>query len=80
MGVHKDYRGQGLGTGLLDTTLDAAKEFGIERVELEVYTSNIRAIRLYDKFGFVHEGIKTKARKLDGEYYDIKVMALFINP
>ena len=80
MGVHKDYRGQGLGTRLLETTLDAAKEFGIERVELEVYTSNTRAIRLYEKFGFMLEGIKKKARKLDGEYYFIKVMALFINP
>ena len=79
MGVHKDYRGQGLGTRLLETTLDAAKEFGIERVELEVYTSNTRAIRLYEKFGFMLEGVKKKARKLDGEYYDIKVMALFIN-
>ena len=80
MGVHKDYRGQGIGTRLLETTLEASKEFGIERIELEVYTSNTHAIRLYEKLGFVHEGVKTKARKLDGKYYDIKIMALFTNP
>jgi ribosomal protein S18 acetylase RimI-like enzyme len=80
MGVHRDYRRQGLGTGLLESTLGAAKEFGVERVELEVYTSNTRAIRLYEKFGFVHEGVKKKARKLDEIYYDVKVMALFVNP
>ena len=80
MGVHKDYRGQGIGTRLLNDTLDAAKEFGLERVELEVYTSNTRAISLYLKRGFVVEGVKKKARKLDGEYFDIQVMALFINP
>ena len=80
MGLHKDYRRQGLGTSLLDTTLDAAKVFGVERVELEVYLSNVPAIRLYEKFGFQHEGVKKKARKLDGEYYDIQIMALFVNP
>ena len=80
MGVHRDYRGRRIGTRLLDATLQAAKDYGVERVELEVYTSNITAIRLYEKRGFVHEGVKRKARKLDGEYFDIKVMALFINP
>jgi len=80
MGLLKDYRRQGLGTMLLDTTIGAAKEFGLERVELEVYTSNTPAIRLYEKRGFVFEGVKKRARKLDGEYYDIQVMALFINP
>ncbi|MBN2335223.1 GNAT family N-acetyltransferase [Candidatus Bathyarchaeota archaeon] len=80
MGVLKAYRGQGLGTSLLDTALDAAKKFGIERVELEVYTSNTVAIGLYVKRGFASEGVKRRARKLDGEYYDIQVMALFVNP
>ncbi len=80
MGLLDGYRGKGLGTRILDVTLDAAKEYGLERVELEVYTSNTRAIRLYEKRGFVTEGVKKKARKLDGVYYDIQVMALFINP
>ena len=80
MGVLKGYRGKGLGTLLLNATLGAAKEFGLERVELEVYTSNTPAIRLYEKRGFVSEGVKKRARKLDGEYYDIQIMALFINP
>ena len=80
MGLHVDYRRQGIGTKMLDTTLQAAKEYGIERVELEVYTSNTPAIRLYEKRGFIPEGVKRKARKLDGEYFDIQIMALFINP
>lgn len=80
MGVHKDYRGQGIGTRLLNATLEAAKEYGLERVELEVYTSNTRAMKLYAKRGFLTEGVKRKARKLDGVYYDIQVMALFFDP
>ncbi len=80
MGLLVDYRRQGIGTVMLDTTIQAAKEYGLERVELEVYTSNTPAIRLYEKRGFIPEGVKRKARKLDGEYFDIQVMALFINP
>jgi RimJ/RimL family protein N-acetyltransferase len=62
----------------MERTVEKAKVKGIERVELEVYASNIPAISLYEKSGFVREGVKRKARKLDGGYDDIVVMALFI--
>ncbi len=78
MGVKNGYRHQGIGSRLLNATIDAARGFGMERVELEVYTSNIPAIRLYEKRGFVKEGVRKKARKLDGEYFDIMMMALFL--
>jgi len=79
MGVHKDYRRKGIGSALLDETLVGAKEFGLERVELEVYTSNKVAIRLYEKYGFKFEGIKRRARKLEDMYFDIQIMAIFLN-
>ncbi len=63
----------------MESTILAAKEFGIERVELLVYKSNTPAIRFYEKAGFVHEGLKKKARKLDGKYDDVLLMALFIS-
>jgi len=78
MGVLKDYRRQGIGTKLMERTIIEAKERGIERIELEVYASNTPAINLYEKRGFNHEGVKRRARKLDGVYDDIIVMALFI--
>lgn len=78
MGVQHGYRGKGIGTRLMEKAISAARDSGIERVELEVYASNIPAIRLYEKRGFVHEGAKRKARKLDGAYDDILVMALFV--
>ena len=76
MGVHKDHRGLGLGKKLMEKTLAKAKEKGWERIELEVYTTNTAAIRLYESFGFEVEGRKRKVRKLDGEYYDNLMMAL----
>ena len=77
MGLLPGYRGAGLGRQLLTETLDAARAIGIERVELEVFASNESAIALYKKMGFVVEGIKKRARKLDGEYDDDLIMALF---
>ncbi len=78
MGVRKDYRRLGIGTRLLECSLCAASELGLERIELEVFASNTPAIRLYEKAGFVIEGVKKKGRKLDGEYDDLVQMALLI--
>ena len=78
MGVHKDFRGRGLGQRLIDRTIADAKQKGLERIELEVFASNTPAIKLYEKVGFVVEGVKKKARKLDDIYDDLVEMALFI--
>ncbi len=76
MGVLKEYRGQGIGARLLRHCLDWAKEIGLERVELEVFASNLAAIELYKKFDFAIEGTKRRARKQAGSYEDIVVMGL----
>jgi ribosomal protein S18 acetylase RimI-like enzyme len=78
MGVHEDFRKRGIGTRLIDEAIGKAKEKGLERIELEVFASNTPAITLYEKKGFVVEGVKKKARKLDGVYDDMIQMALFI--
>ena len=76
MGVLKEYRHQGIGSALLHQALADARNRGLERVELSVFASNVTAIHLYEKFKFEVEGRKKKARKLDGTYDDIIVMAL----
>ena len=76
MGLLPDYRGRGLGRQLVAQAVRAARQAGIERVELEVFASNERAIALYRALGFATEGIKRRARKLDGQYEDNVFMAL----
>ena len=78
MGLIRGYRRQGIGTRLMERTMEAAKARGVERIQLEVYASNKPAVSLYEKRGFAHEGVKRRARKLDGVYDDILIMALFI--
>ena len=75
MGITREFRGQGLGRRLILAALKRAREADIERVELTVYASNRRAIRLYKSVGFVREGIRRKGRKLDGVYEDVWMMA-----
>ena len=74
IGVHPDYRGNGIGSRLVETVIDSAFKNGFERVELEVFASNAGAIRLYERLGFEREGIRRRVRKLDGCYDDNFVM------
>jgi RimJ/RimL family protein N-acetyltransferase len=43
---------------------------------LHVFKTNIRAIRSYEKIGFVKEGLLRKAAHIDGKYLDIVVMGI----
>ncbi|WP_294344899.1 GNAT family N-acetyltransferase [Prosthecochloris sp.] len=76
MGLLSEYRGRGIGKKLLAEALPLAFRNGLERIELEVFASNIVAVRLYRYFGFLEEGRKRKARKLDGTYDDVILFGL----
>lgn len=78
MGLVDGYRGQGLGTQLLEAALKHAKEIGLEKVELAVYASNPAAIALYRKLGFFEEGCIKNYRKLDGQVFDALMMARYL--
>jgi ribosomal protein S18 acetylase RimI-like enzyme len=79
MGVQNEYRGQGIGTALLGQALEEARCRGLERVELGVYVSNLTAIHLHEKYKFEIEGLKKRARKIDGSYDDIIEVAPYFN-
>ncbi len=79
IGLLPGYRGQGNGKKLMIEALRKAKQKGIERVELSVYKSNKRARRFYERMGFHVEGIKQRAVKIDGQYDDMCIMALFLD-
>lgn len=74
MGLDADWRGRGLGDRLLTAALIAAEALRIERVELDVFAGNERARHLYIRHGFVVEGVRRRARKLDGRHEDVIVM------
>lgn len=76
MMVHKDYQNQGIGTLLIKAILELADQWlMVRRIELEVYEDNQRAIHLYEKHGFVVEGIKKQAVIKEGKFANLCVMA-----
>ena len=77
LGVLKDFRGRGIGPALLQAALDKARAADMTRIELEVREDNLPAIALYEQFGFVREGLKRNAVRVDGTYFNLIVMALF---
>lgn len=54
------YRGQGIATQMLEKLLEEGRKQGISEFTLEVRVSNEPAIRVYEKLGFVSEGIRPK--------------------
>jgi len=48
----------------------------LNRVALEVYDTNLRAVRSYEKAGFIHEGRKRQAIFRDGKYIDLLQMSV----
>ena len=72
-------RGRGRGIGTEATRLIVGHGFerlGLHRIQLEVYGDNHRALRVYEKAGFVIEGVRREAAWRDGEWVDDVVMAI----
>lgn len=68
----KEYRGEGIGTILMDTVLkESIKEIeGLRIIILGVFSNNERAKHMYEKFGFKEYGNLPKGIAHRGEYVD----------
>ncbi len=76
MAVHDEWHGKGLGKAMLEAALDLSDNWlNLSRLELTVFVNNQRAVGLYEKFGFVREGVLTKYAFTNGEYQDVYSMA-----
>ena len=72
-------RGRGRGIGTEATRLIVGygfEQLGLHRVQLEVYGNNHRARRVYEKVGFVVEGVRREAQSRDGEWVDEVLMGV----
>ncbi|HEU4766956.1 MAG TPA: GNAT family N-acetyltransferase [Pyrinomonadaceae bacterium] len=74
--VAEAWQGKGVGNALMHAGIDLAdKWLNLTRLELEVYADNEAAIRLYERFGFEHEGVLRRHAFRNGEYVDAIMMA-----
>ena len=56
--VRRDRQREGIGNFLMESMLRLAYEQGIRMVHLEVRVGNSVAVRLYERLGFVKDGIR----------------------
>jgi putative acetyltransferase len=76
MAVHDNYQGQGIGKMLMLTVIDLADNWlNLVRLEMDVYTDNERALRLYKNFDFEIEGCKRLDAFRGGSYIDSYILA-----
>jgi ribosomal-protein-alanine N-acetyltransferase len=79
MAVELGWRGRGVGTALLARAIAWARDEKAHKICLEVFPHNTAAIALYEKYGFVREGLfRTHVRRLSGELWDSIPMGLRI--
>lgn len=79
MMVRPEARRLGIGAGLLQACIAAARRSqGLECLTLTVTASNLPALRLYERAGFVRYGCLSRALKVGGAYHakDHMVLAL----
>lgn len=81
--VHPSYQGLGVGRALMECLIAWAKGpegAGLLRIDLGVFATNMRAVRLYESLGFRIEGTRTRfVRFEDGTFADDHVMALMLD-
>lgn len=70
-------RGRGYGSLCLNYFIEMGFDnLNLNRIELTLLKENNTAMKLYERFGFVVEGIQKQAQFKNGRYYDVVLMAL----
>ena len=73
-------RNKGCGSDAVSTLVKYCFDhLNIHKVYLNVYASNVGAIRCYEKAGFSREGLLKEHHYINGEYEDVVVMGIINN-
>lgn len=80
MSIRDGWRNRGLGAAMLQLLIDWAKSNEtLEVITLTVFADNTRAIHLYEKLGFTHDGRgRRQAKRERGGYVDVLRMSLWV--
>ena len=81
LGIKKTFWGSGLGSILMEEAIEWAKTSGvIRRLQLTVQKRNLVAIHLYEKMGFITEGLQERGACIErGEFLDVYLMGQLID-
>ena len=81
LGIKKTFWSSGLGSILMEEVIEWAKTSGvIRRLQLTVQKRNLAAIHLYEKMGFITEGLQERGACIErGEFLDVYLMGKLID-
>lgn len=78
--VQKNYRNLGVGFHIIDMAIRESKNLNKkEKIILSCFSSNKRALNLYEKMGFNIIGKREKQFYMDSKYHDEILMELWID-
>jgi RimJ/RimL family protein N-acetyltransferase len=78
--LRQEYWGRGVGSALMDHALEWLRRARtIAKVNLRVREDHERAIKLYERKGFVSEGVSSRALLVGGRYYGVRHMGLTVD-
>lgn len=73
----KDYWNKGFGTKAMKLFVDLGfGSYNLNRIYLRVFETNLRAIKCYEKAGFVQEGLQRDGYYQNGEYINVIHMSM----
>ena len=77
MDIAKEYQGKGYGYYIFDKFIDYLFDrCDLNKISLEVLKINQKAIRLYEKLGFIYEGEKREEVLKEGKFIDSLIYSI----
>ncbi|UCG91374.1 MAG: N-acetyltransferase [candidate division WOR-3 bacterium] len=76
--IRNGYRGKGIGSRLINETLQAGKGAGLHTVIARIEKSNATMIHLCEKKGFIHIGIMKEVGRKFNRLLDVVMMQIIL--
>jgi len=64
------YRGHGIGSQMLVYAINWAKERTFKKLEANIFTTNKKSLHLFERAGFIEEGMRHKRIRIGNQYID----------
>jgi len=76
--IRKDFRDLGVGAEIMRMLVEQGRKMGLKVLTLSAFASNERAIRVYEKMGFVQTGRIPKKHFKEDRYIDDVIMTMVL--
>ena len=77
--VDQNYQSKGIGSKLLDHSLNAAKGLSIHHIQAKIFTVNEGSIRHFKRFGFQTVGTFHQIAHFQNQFYDVVILECLLN-